>query len=958
MAEPANETKKTLYLIDGHHQFFRAYFAIRGGMTSPVTGEPTNAVFAYTAMLLKLFKDYRPTHVALIIDTPEPTFRNELYPDYKGQRDDPPDDFAPQIPRMIELTEKFGIPVLGQPGAEADDIMATLAVQLTAADPDLYVRLVSKDKDLDQVLSDRVSLFDVQEGTEMDAAALEAKKGITPQIAVDYQALIGDTADNVPGVKGIGPKTASKLLNQFGSLDALVAGVDQLKGKQKDNIEAGISSGQLELSRKLVTLMRDLDVPFSAEDAAVSVSAIQAKQLAEDFRNLGFNRHPRDLAELVGDDKTETDVEPPAPAKQSGKDDSVAGFGLFAAASDDDASEAGPPKRDGSYRCIRTLDELNQVVADIREAGFIAVDTETVGLGHRADLCGVCLSWEEGAGVYVPTRSPEPDQHLDPSQVIEALRAVLEDPAIAKFGHHFKYDLHVLCRAGCEVHGRLFDSMIAAFLCNAPGIGMDDLALAELQYRCVPITEIIGPKPRRKSDPPQKTMDQIPLDAATVYSAEDADITLRLCRLFEPRCEQLGVMDLARDVEMPLVSVLHRMEAAGIKVDPDVLEQQRTKLDQRAQDLRQEVLDRAGHDFSPDSPKQLGELLFTTLGFPVQKKTKTGYSTDAEVLDKLSDLGEDELAKVPEQARPIPGLMVEYRMLTKLVGTYFVQLTEAIEEDGRVHGTFHQTGAATGRLSSSNPNLQNIPIRTDVGREIRRAFVAEPGQVLIAADYSQIELRILAHLSQDPALLEAFRNDHDIHAAVAAEVFEVPLDQITGEQRSHAKMINFGIVYGITAFGLARRVESLDQKAAAELIASYKRRFAGIEAFLQQCIEEAREHGFVRTMLGRRREIAEIETRNPQRRALAERLAINSVVQGSAADLIKKAMVDLQAHLDADYPDARMLLQIHDELVVECPEASLEAVRDVVVRTMENAMSLDVPLRVDANAGPDWFAAK
>ncbi|MEM7578063.1 MAG: DNA polymerase [Planctomycetota bacterium] len=457
-------------------------------------------------------------------------------------------------------------------------------------------------------------------------------------------------------------------------------------------------------------------------------------------------------------------------------------------------------------------------------------------------------------------------------------------------------------------------------------------------------------------------MDQISLDAATVYSAEDADITLRLCRLFEKRCEQLGVADLARNIEMPLVSFLHRLEAAGIRVDPAVLDEQRTKLEARAQALRQNVLDRAGHDFNPDSPKQLGELLFTTLGFPVQKKTKTGYSTDAEVLDKLSDLTDDELTKVPEAARPIPGLMVEYRMLTKLVGTYFAQLTAAIEDDGRVHGTFHQTGAATGRLSSSNPNLQNIPIRTDVGREIRRAFVAEPGHVLIAADYSQIELRILAHLSQDEALLDAFRNDRDIHAAVAAEVFNLPLGEVTSEQRSHAKMINFGIVYGITAFGLARRVESLDNKAAADLIASYKQRFSGIDRFLQACIDEAKAQGFVRTMLGRRRDIAEIDAGNPQRRALAERLAINSVVQGSAADLIKKAMVDLQNRLDAKDPSgtprARMLLQIHDELVLECPASDAEAVEATVIDIMENAMSLSCPLRVDANVGDDWFEAK
>ncbi|MEM7577962.1 MAG: 5'-3' exonuclease H3TH domain-containing protein, partial [Planctomycetota bacterium] len=478
MPDPTTEPT-TLYLIDGHHQFFRAYFAIRGGMTSPITGEPTNAVFAYTAMLLKLFKDYQPTHVALVIDTPEPTFRDELYPAYKGQRDDPPEDFLPQIPVMIELTKKFGIPVLGKAGAEADDIMATLAVQLTTENPDLSIRLVSKDKDLDQVLSDRVSLFDVQEGTEMDAAQLEAKKGITPAIAVDYQALIGDTADNVPGVKGIGPKTASKLLHQFGSLDALVAGVDQLKGKQKENLQHGIETGQLELSKELVTLMTDVDVPFTLDDAAVDVADIDAKQLAEDFRNLGFNRHPRDLAELVGQPQPTPEV------KTSPKDEAKAektnpAFGLFAAPDDDGNAAAGftIPRRDGDYRCIRTLAELDQAVAGIRDAGFVAVDTETIGLGHAAALCGVCLAWKENAGVYIPTQSPEPDSHLTQAQVIDALRPVLEDASIQKYGHHFKYDLHVLRRAGTNVHGPIFDSMIAAFLCNAPGIGMDDLALA------------------------------------------------------------------------------------------------------------------------------------------------------------------------------------------------------------------------------------------------------------------------------------------------------------------------------------------------------------------------------------------------------------------------------------------------------------------------------------------------
>ncbi len=950
------DASTTLYLIDGHHQFFRAYFAIRGGMTSPVTGEPTNATFAYTAMLLKLFKDYEPTHVALVIDTPEPTFRNELYPEYKAQRDDPPEDFEPQIPRMIEITRRFGIPVFGVPGAEADDVMATLATRLTAADANLHVRLVSKDKDLEQVLSDRVTLFDVQEGSELDVPGLKDKRGITPGQAIDYQALIGDSIDNIPGIKGVGPKTAVKLLDNFANLDGLIAGVDQLKGKQKENVAAAIDSGQLALSKKLVTLRQDVDVEFDLEETRVEVGRIDATQLEEDFRNLGFNRHRRDLAELVGgenDTRTGEIIEKTDPQIT---DEGVAGFGLFAQGKGDESART--IRAEGDYRCIRTTEELAEIVASVREAGLVAVDTETVGLGHNAALCGVCLAWRPGAGVYIPVRSLEPEGHLDTAVVIDALRPILEDGSIKKYGHHLKYDLHVLRRAGSEVHGEVFDSMIGAFLCNAPGIGMDDLALAELGRRCIPITDLIGHKPRKKSDPPQKTMDQVSLDAVTPYAAEDADVSLQLCRRFEKRCEDLGVAALARDVEMPLIAVLHRMEAAGIRVDPDILATQREQLDTRATELRRAVLDAAKEDFNPDSPKQLGEALFNSLGFPVIKKTKTGYSTDAEVLEKLADMSVDELPDVPHAARAIPAMMVEYRMLTKLVGTYFEQLAEAIEPDGRVHGTFHQTGAATGRLSSSNPNLQNIPIRTDVGREIRRAFVVEPGHTLIAADYSQIELRVLAHLSEDAALLEAFRDDRDIHRAVAAEVFGVALDDVTGEQRAQAKMINFGIIYGITAFGLARRVENLDNKAAEQLIADYKARFTGIDRFFRQCVEQAREHGHVTTVLGRRRPIAEIDARNPQRRALAERLAINSVVQGSAADLIKLAMVNLQRRIENEALPCRMLLQIHDELVVECPVGEVEGVRQAVVETMEKAMDLRCPLRVAAGVGPDWYEAK
>ena len=558
---------------------------------------------------------------------------------------------------------------------------------------------------------------------------------------------------------------------------------------------------------------------------------------------------------------------------------------------------------------------------------------------------------------------------------------MLEDPAIPKVGHNLKYDWLVLKHAGVTLQGTAFDTMVAAFLCGAPGLKMDHLALAELGRTTVPINALIGERPRKKADPPQKTMDQIPLRLITAYAAEDADITLRLHDVLAPRLEAMGMTSLATDVEMPLVEVLSTMEDHGITVNPDELDRQRAGLQKQIDALRESILDIArpeppaeasgddddaglteeadGPSFNPDSPKQLGELLFNVLKFPVQRKTKTGYSTDAEVLETLAALPDGELLDVPDHARPLPKLIVEYRTLTKLVSTYLVALVEAVRPaDGRVHASFHQTGAATGRLSSSNPNLQNIPIRTEVGRQIRKAFVAAPGHVLVSADYSQIELRVLAHLSEDAALIDAFQRDLDIHTAVGAHVYGVPLDEVTKDQRNHAKTINFGIIYGVTAFGLARRIDGMNNKEAQTLIDEYKAGYPGIDRFMEACVEKATTDGHVTTILGRRRVIEQVQSRNPNQRALGERLAINSVVQGSAADLIKLAMVNLHRRLERDAVPAKMLLQIHDELVLECPEADAEAVSAVLVEEMQNAMELRVPLKVDPGVGKDWFEAK
>ncbi|MFA9479575.1 DNA polymerase I [Phycisphaerales bacterium AB-hyl4] len=959
---PRDTPDNTLYLIDGHAQIFRAYYAIRTSMTSPVTGEPTNAVFAYTGMLLKLFNQFRPHYVAMAIDSPGKTFRDELYEDYKAQREAPPEDFAQQIPRILEITRLFGIPVLGQEGAEADDLIATITQRILddAGHADVKLRLVSKDKDLEQLLGDRVTMFDIHTDTTIDTDWLMEKRGITPEQVIDLLTLTGDSVDNIPGVKGIGPKTASALLQQYGSIDSLYEHLDEIKGKRKENLVAAREF--LPTAKKLVTLDRDVDIPFNLEDARVG--GIDAQTLRVLFKQMGFNRHVDELDRLIANGSGGVPQTTSGPTSTGGSVAKAAASkpadpqqpGLFDTG-EPDASADAAPRPDLSraeqydYAAITTREQLDDLVATLKQQKLIAVDTETIGLGHKTQLCGICLAWRAGQGVYVPVRSPEPGKHLDPTTVLDALRPVLEDDALPKCGHNLKYDLLVLRHAGVQLRGVAFDSMVGAYLLNKPGLGMDHLALAELQHETIPISQLIGAKGRGKT---QKTMDQVPLDVITPYAAEDADLSLRLAEKMRPELDELGMSALLDTIETPLVSVLAEMEHHGVLVNPAVLDEQRKKLDERIIELRDAIHDAAGEPFNIDSPKQLAEVLFTKLKLPVGKRTKTGPSTDVEVLEKLCDNEE-----LTDEQRAVPKLMVEYRQLTKLVGTYLESLKEAIDEKSkRIHASFHQTGTTTGRLSSSGPNLQNIPIRTDIGRQIRKAFIADPDHVLLCADYSQIELRILAHLSNDEALIDAFEKDQDIHAAVAAQVFGVDLDAVTSEQRGHAKTINFGIVYGVTAYGLARRIENLDVDAAKTLIADYRARFTGIDRFLAECIAHAEQHGYVKTMLGRRRPIPQISSTNGNQRALGERLAINTVVQGSAADLIKQAMVNLHRRIERDKLPMRMLLQIHDELVLETPGSEAAAMGKIVREEMEQAMSLKVPLRVDLGQGANWFDAK
>jgi DNA polymerase I len=935
---------ETLYLIDGHAQIFRAYYAIRGGMRSPVTGEPTHAIFGFAGMLLKLLTQFHPHYVVVAADAPGKTFRDELYDQYKGTRNATPDDLVAQVPRIFEMTELFGMPVIAVPGLEADDIIATV-IHRILHDPtcdDINIRIVSKDKDLEQLLCDRVAMFDIHTDSTIDVAALLENKGITPDQVIDVLALTGDTVDNVPGVEGIGPKTAAQLVQQFGSIDGILANLEQLKGKKRENLEK--AAGHLQLSRTLVTLKHDGEFPFSLD--AARVRPISVHKLVPLFQQLGFNRYQDDVRRLANGSSGASAVGLAQPS-----------LALDEEAIDLPQPEPAPPpapavvvSQDGEYRAITTREELEQLVRTLHSVPVLSVDTETTGLGRDAELCGLSLAWEPCRGVYIPTRSPTPEQHLDTGTVLEMMAPVLSDPAIPKCGHNLKFDSLVLMRHGVRLRGIVFDSMLASALIDpAQSVHkLDHLALTLLHYRMVPITELIG------SGEEQLSMEAVPLEQIVPYAAEDADIVLRLYHHLCPRLEELGLTALLRDIESPLVEALAEMETHGITCDPAELLRLGEELGQRVIELRQQVLEVSGCDFHLDSTRQLAEVLFDKLGLTPGRKTKTGRSTDMQVLERLAAQEDRD-----DPRTSVPRLIIEYRHLQKLISTYLGNLRASVNADtGRIHSTFHQLVTATGRLASHNPNLQNIPVRTEVGRQIRKAFPAAPGHRLICADYSQIELRLLAHLSEDPALLDAFDRDLDIHTAVASEVFGVPLEGVTKEQRNRAKTINFGIIYGVTPYGLSRRIEGLDVESASRLIAEYKQRFAGIDRFLQRCVQQALEEGCVTTLTGRRRAIPEIHSPNGNTRSLGERLAINTVVQGSAADLIKAAMVNVQRRIDRERLPLKLLLQIHDELVLESPtEAAPEHAR-IVCEEMERAMTLRIPLKAEAGVGENWLVAK
>ena len=963
-----DEQKETFYIIDTHAEIFRAYYAIRNGLTSSVTGEATHAVFGFAGTLIRILTQLRPKYLVAAIDTPGKTFRNDLYADYKANRSAPPDDLVTQIHRILQLLETFGILTLGAADLEADDIIASVT-QSVLEDPDaknVEITIVSRDKDLEQLLCDRVAMLDLHNDKTIDVESLWEKKGIKPSQVIDVLALMGDTSDNIPGVDKIGLKTAALLIGEYGSVDGIFDNIDKIKGKRRENLEKARS--QIALAQQLVTLKRDATLDFSLEQARVK--PLEPQKILPLLQELDLKRYQQVVTELADSNtasQASTVAEPTTRKERvaalARKTDSILDKGDY------DTAETG------DYSAIVTHSELKELVETLAAQEIFCFDTETDGLERESMLCGLSFSWQPKQGVYVPVRSPHSETHLDADTVLSALKPVLENPNLPKCGHNLKFDAGILIRNGIKLQGAVFDTLLASQLVDArtPSHSLDTLALLHLNHKMISFEELTAvPRDATTDDDSrdemaglglvleadaeeQRTIDEIPLEQATIYAAEDADIALRLYQFLTPKLDEMDITALVRDIESPLAPILAEMEYNGIVCDKEELKRQSTVISELVDARQAQIHEIVGYPCNIDSPRQLAQVLFEELGFKPVKRTRGGkVSTDVTVLEALS-LRED----INDPKTSVPRLIIEYRQFRKLQSTYLAQLQSAVDpKTERIHTHLYQLTTATGRLKSDRPNLQNIPVRTEIGRQLRRAFTAPEGHKLICADYSQIELRILAHFSEDESLIETFTQDLDIHTAVASQVFEVPTASVTRELRDKAKTINFGIIYGVSPTGLSRRIKGMTVKEASALIDDYKTRFPGIDRFLQECVQQASDHGYVSTLTGRRRAIPEIYATNRSRRSLGERLAINTVVQGSAADLMKAAMVQVQHRIDRDSLPLKMLLQIHDELVLEIPEALAEEHAEIVCEEMENAMSLRVPLRTEAGIGDNWMVAK
>lgn len=919
-----------LVLIDGSSYLYRAFHAL-----PPLTnahGEPTGALFGVVNMLRATLKE-RPAYVAFVVDAPGKTFRDDLYADYKANRPPMPDDLRPQIEPMCRIVEALGLSILRIPGVEADDVIGTLALQ--GHQDGLQVTISTGDKDFAQLVRPGIELVNTMTGSRMDSdAAVMDKFGVRADQIVDLLALMGDTVDNVPGVEKCGPKTAAKWLAEYQNLDGVMAAAPGMKGKIGENLRAALE--RLPLNRELVTIRTD--VPLESSPRTLALRDPDVPTLGELYLRYGFTQA---LKELGG----------PAAAAVAASDATVslrgtaAGYARSAPA--ETAAEVDPAlSAPGEYETVLTTEQLDAWVQRAEAADLIAFDTETDALdAMRANLVGISLAVEPGRAAYIPVghNYPGAPAQLGAEQVLAALRPVLENPDKKKLGQHGKYDLHVLRRHGINVQGYHDDTMLESFVLNSTATrhDMDSLAMRYLGYTTIKFEDVAGKGAK------QIPFSQVGLDEAGRYAAEDADITLRLHRVLQPQLLAVPSLDgVYRDIEMPLVPVLARIEANGVHIDMAELRRQSQDLSVRMLAAQQKATELAGHTFNLDSPKQLQAVLFDELKLPALVKTPKGQpSTNEEALEAIAEQHE------------LPRVILEYRGLAKLRSTYTDKLPEMVNPDtGRVHTSYHQSGAATGRLSSSDPNLQNIPIRTDDGRRIRRAFVAPPGRKILACDYSQIELRIMAHLSEDPGLVRAFEQGVDVHRATAAEVFGRALDEVTPNERRAAKAINFGLMYGMSAFGLARNL-GIDRGQAQDYVALYFSRYPGVRDFMERMRQQAREQGYVETLEGRRLYLNDIHARNQGLRAGAERAAINAPMQGTAADIIKRAMVKVDGWLQGQGDQARMIMQVHDELVFETESEFLDTLRLKVVELMSSSAQLRVPLVVDAGVGDNWDEA-
>lgn len=972
---PALTPNDHLILVDGSTFIFRAYHALPP-LTRKPDGLPVGAVSGFCNMLWKMIQQGptkepgdEATHFAVIFDKSGDTFRNEIYPDYKGHRPDAPEDLIPQFGLIREATRAFGVPALEQQGYEADDLIATYARQAAACGA--RVTIVSGDKDLMQLVNERIGMVDTMKNKLIGPEEVFEKFGVTPDKVVEVQSLAGDSVDNVPGVPGIGLKTAALLINEFGTLETLLEQADTIKQKKRrENLIE--FADQARISKQLVQLKEDVPVEVPLED--LSIVDVDGPSALGFLKAMGFTTLTRKVAEITA---TDAEAIEPAdvpivgwePATPSG-DISADKLG---AAGGTDSNTAWTPsalveaKRaeitsisidSSAYEMISDATSLKAWIEEIYEVGHVAVDTETSALNAmQADLVGVSLATRPGKACYIPLAHVEgegdllgggdlvPGQ-LKMAEALEILKPMLEDPAILKIAQNMKYDWLVLSRYGIEMTP-FDDTMLLSYVLDAGvgGNGMDELAERWLDHTPIPFKEVCG------SGRNMITFDKVPLDKATAYAAEDADVTLRLWHILKPRLAAEGLAHVYERLERPMVDTLARMERRGVSVDRQMLSRLSGDFAQSAAAVESEIFELAGENFNIGSPKQLGEILFGKMGLPGGKKTKTGaWSTSASVLEDLAAQGHE-----------LPTKIVEWRQLSKLKSTYTDALPNYINpQTNRVHTSFSLAATTTGRLSSSEPNIQNIPIRTEAGRKIRKAFVADKGKKLISADYSQIELRVLAHMADIPQLKKAFAEDLDIHAMTASEMFGVPIEGMEPTVRRQAKAINFGIIYGISAFGLANQL-GISRGEAGDYIKTYFKRFPGIQEYMEETKKFVHANGYVETIFGRRAHYPDVNTKNPNMRQFYERAAINAPIQGSAADIIRRAMVRMDAVLQQSHLDAQMLLQVHDELIFELPEDQVDETKKIVISTMEQAtepaLTLSVPLKVEAEAANNWDEA-